>query len=336
MPTPDITRFGPYDPAPPDEDDLWFLPASEPEDELPPLPKADRRALIDRRAWQAAQADCAVELAALTYRFGLLSERLRNAGPGRIHRLAIIESAELGWWVGDRITAEQLSLWLGLHHAAATDDTTALQRAAWAVRRLSGGPAPDADGWLKGLPAFLGRSPHETADLAVLADAAPALHPVVQGALLFHCWRMTGPGGPANGIDAAVLAARTGALMGQGAPFLPLATSNALRATGPARDRLFTWLTGAEVATRAALTLLDRLALWEDNTRASLSDLSGKTPPALITALADWPQVTAPMAEELTGSSRAAVQRNLATMTDRNLIREITGQGRFRVWTARL
>ena len=40
------------------------------------------------------------------------------------------------------------------------------------------------------------------------------------------------------------------------------------------------------------------------------------------------------MAEQLTGSSRAAVQRNLAWMEAQGLIREVTGQGRFRMWKA--
>ncbi|WP_313137851.1 hypothetical protein [Paracoccus jeotgali] len=40
------------------------------------------------------------------------------------------------------------------------------------------------------------------------------------------------------------------------------------------------------------------------------------------------------MAQALTGASRAAVQRNLAWMESRELVREITGQGRFRMWRA--
>lgn len=35
-----------------------------------------------------------------------------------------------------------------------------------------------------------------------------------------------------------------------------------------------------------------------------------------------------------TGASRAAVQRNLAWMEARGLIREVTGRGRFRMWRA--
>ena len=40
------------------------------------------------------------------------------------------------------------------------------------------------------------------------------------------------------------------------------------------------------------------------------------------------------MAEQFTGASRAAVQRNLDSFGARGLVREITGQGRFRMWAA--
>ena len=62
--------------------------------------------------------------------------------------------------------------------------------------------------------------------------------------------------------------------------------------------------------------------------------LCGKTALALHAVLAEWPLVSAPMAEALTGVSRAAVPRNLALMEKRGLIREVTGQGRFRKWRA--
>lgn len=66
--------------------------------------------------------------------------------------------------------------------------------------------------------------------------------------------------------------------------------------------------------------------------RPLLPKLSGRTPAALRSVLTEWPLVSAPMAEALTGASRAAVQRNLAWMEERGLIREVTQQGRFRMW----
>ncbi|MEO5620333.1 MAG: helix-turn-helix domain-containing protein, partial [Cypionkella sp.] len=66
----------------------------------------------------------------------------------------------------------------------------------------------------------------------------------------------------------------------------------------------------------------------------TLADLSGRLPRQLLPLLATWPLLTAPMAEALTSASRAAVQRNLDLMQNRGLIREITGQSRYRVWMA--
>ena len=75
---------------------------------------------------------------------------------------------------------------------------------------------------------------------------------------------------------------------------------------------------------------------WSARAETMMAPLSGKTPPALRAVLTECPVVSAPMAETLTGASRAAVQRNLAWMEGRGLIREVTGQGRFRMWRAAL
>lgn len=40
------------------------------------------------------------------------------------------------------------------------------------------------------------------------------------------------------------------------------------------------------------------------------------------------------MAEALSGASRAAIQRNLGWLEERGIIREITGQDRYRMWRA--
>ena len=49
---------------------------------------------------------------------------------------------------------------------------------------------------------------------------------------------------------------------------------------------------------------------------------------------AEWPLIPVTMAEALTKSGCAAVQRNLAWMQARGLVREMTGQGRYRMWRA--
>ena len=90
----------------------------------------------------------------------------------------------------------------------------------------------------------------------------------------------------------------------------------------------------APLACLTAMRHLDDIETWSALAEAEMTPLSGKTPPALRGVLTEWPLVSAPMAEALTGASRAAVQRNLAWMEARNLVRELTGQGRFRMWRA--
>jgi hypothetical protein len=74
-----------------------------------------------------------------------------------------------------------------------------------------------------------------------------------------------------------------------------------------------------------AMRHLDDIEAWSARAEDEISALSGRTPPSLCTALTEWPLVSAPMAETLTGASRAAVQRNLNWMEKRGLIREVTG-----------
>ena len=45
-----------------------------------------------------------------------------------------------------------------------------------------------------------------------------------------------------------------------------------------------------------------------------------------------WPLVSVQMAEKLTGAHRATIQRNIDWIEERGLIREVTGQGRYRMW----
>ena len=107
-----------------------------------------------------------------------------------------------------------------------------------------------------------------------------------------------------------------------------------MRAGGPPAERLVRWLDGMKTACLTAMRLLDDIEAWAARAEIEMARLSGKTPPSLRASLTEWPLVSAPMAETLTGASRAAVQRNLAWMEEHGLIREMTGQGRYRMWRA--
>ncbi len=332
-----------YDDLDQDPADLWFLPPDDPPEVVTaPLPRSPRETLFPVAEWRAAEAALAGDLAGLCFDFGRLEERLRRLGPGARHRLALQEVAGLGWWTGDRLAVDRLVLWLALQIGATGSDAQAMIRAGWAARRLVAGPAPVGPDRAAALIALLGLPvgaavPDRVADSCEVLERLDSLHPVVQGAALFHLWRMAAAG-PAQDVEAAVLAARlAGSVAGQGA-FLPqsLAGFGGLSAQGSAERRLGGWIAGAHQSVLAGLLHLDRLERWRVRAAAAIADLSGRTPPQLLGLLADWPSVSAPMAEAETGASRAAVQRNLELLTARGVIRELTGQGRYRVWAATL
>ena len=332
-------------------DDLWFLPGpheEEPYDPLPRTPAVHPQPTVPED-WRKAEAANAARLANLAGRLGALHDRLMRGPPGWRHRLALIEAANLSWVTGDRIGPDRLALWVCLHLGGVQDDTAALSRAAWAVRRLTGGPGPQAD-----LSAFLDRrDPQNPASGAepltdrtdswseLMAEAAD-LHPITRAAMGFHLWSLAGLDHDGSRMEAAVTAARLATSerpdSHQGAIFMPLATGGAggLRAGGTPTERLARWIDSAQTACLAAMRHLDDIEAWSIRVRNAMTAQSGRTPPALRDALTEWPAVSAPMAQAITGASRAAVQRNLAWMQNHGLIREITGQGRYRMWRAAL
>jgi len=325
------------------EDDLWFLPGpmEEEPDYLPPGQRAEPREAEALDDWRKAEAGHAARLARVASRLGALDGRLKRSPEGWRNRLALIEAANLSWYVGDRIGPDRLALWISMRISSLHDDTAALARAGWAVRRLTGGPGPEVD-----LSAFLDRrDPENMADEAEpfmdrargwldLTAQAADLHPMTRACAGFHLWSLAGLGQQGDRMEAAVTAARIAASDDNGAVFAPLAMGGAggLRADGPPTNRLARWLDGMETACLTAMRHLDDIEAWSARAEAEMTPLSGKTPRALRAVLTEWPLVSAPMAEALTGSSRAAVQRNLTWMEERGLIRELTGQGRYRMW----
>ena len=327
------------------ENDLWFLPGpmdEEPDYLLPgPRVEPNETAILDD--WRKAESSNAARLARVAGRIGALDDRLKRGPEGWRHRLALIEAADLSWSVGDRIGPDRLALWISMRLSGVQDDTGALARVGWAVRRLIGGPGPDVD-----LSAFLDRrDPENLADeaepftdrargwLDLMAEAAD-LHPITLACMGLHLWTLAGLGQHGDRMEAAVTAARIMAREGKGAIFAPLAMGGAggLRAGGPPNKRFARWLDGMECACQTATRHLDDIEAWAERAELAMAPLSGRTPPALRAVLTEWPLVSAPMAEVLIGASRAAVQRNLAWMEAQGLVREVTGQGRFRVWRA--
>lgn len=327
----------------PSDQDLWFLPGPM-EDEpnyLAPGIRAESAETSILANWTQAEAVLAARLARVAARLGALDERLRCGPEGWRHRLALIEAADLSWFAGDRVSTDRLALWMALRLSGAQEDTSALARVGWAVRRLSGGAGPETN-----LADFLDRrDPENNADVIErftdradnwldLMKAARNLHPVTRACLGFHLWALAGLGQYGDRMEAAVTACRIAASEAKGAVFAPVAMGGAggLRAGGTPAERLGRWLDGMDNACLSAMRHLDDIEVWSKRAEAVMARMSGRTPPALRAALTEWPLVSAPMAEKLIGASRAAVQRNLAWMEAHGLIREVTGQGRFRMW----
>jgi hypothetical protein len=331
---------GPYD-NPTVTDDLWSLPDDDGTTEatiLEPLlsTKSSRAGLLDAKGWHAAEAVLAADLAALAFDFGRLSERVVAAGDGAIQRLALAEASSLSWWTGDRVSAERLALWQSYRIGAADVEGGGLIRTAWAARRLA------AAGQGGGVAVVLQGSLGEGADKQLITEVAqelsdlPGLSAVTRGCALFHLWRSLDERPEhLRGLEAAVLGARLAA--GQGMAFLPLTLTGfaALTVSGAPEARLASWITGAQRAVLAGLMMLERLAAWRVRADQETADLQGRTPAQLIAALATHPMLGAAQAEVETRASRATVQRNLDVLTARGLAREVTGQGRFRVWAAK-
>lgn len=319
---------------PSDEEELEH--ATPPGPEL----RSVRRSLVDAAGWRAAEAALAGDLAGLSFDLGRLAERARLVGAGAVRRLALEEAAALSWWTGDRVGSDRLALWASYRIGATEEGGEGVIRTAWAARRL-GAAAAMGGGLAPVLIAALGEEgradPGLIADVAAEVELLSGSSAVTRGAALFHLWRsLDERPDHLRGLEAAVVGAR---LAGQGGlPFLPLALTGfgALTASGHPEARLSGWITGAHRAVLAALMALDRLGQWRARAEAATGDLSGRTPSRLIAALAVHPMLAAPQAEVETGASRAAVQRNLDVLASRGLVREVTGQGRFRVWAAKV
>ena len=351
-------------------DPLWFLPGpleDEP-DYLPPGPvhEAKESDVVD--AWRAAEAGQAAQLARVAARLGILDERLRRGPAGWRQRLALIEAADLSWLTQDRIGLDRLSLYVALRVSTVTDDAQALYRIGWTVRRLTGGPAPLARrSGVGDLETFLDRrdrtgqgerfeedkAPFRVLEMAergafeqraagwlAMMDQAEDLHPVTRACMGFHLWHVAELSPVDDPLEAAVTAARVAIAdlapsgSAPGAIFAPIAMGGGggFRAIGDPPARLARWLNAMESAAFAALRKLEEIEAWAAAAERTMAPLSGKTPPMLRDLFTSWPLVSVQLARKLTGAHRATVQRNIDWLEERGLIREVTGQGRYRMW----
>jgi len=327
-----------------DEGDLWFLPGP-PIDEAPTDPPwrlAERQAIFEVRAWRRAEGAQGRGLARAAAAFARLDAR---ATKGFAKRLAYAEASALLWAQGDWVQPDRIALY-GLLRESALRDARALSQADWATRRMLGAGLPDD------LGAFLGRhqveydgleavgwAPSlrmvgEAEDWQAAREALADCHAITQAAALFSAWRAFGLSAPNDALEAGVAAGKLGGVEGRNLRFLPVATGGPIGQGGAPADRLARWYGAVENACLKAEMELDKLVRWRGKAEAATKGLSGKTPPLLIQALLEAPALTASMVAVATGADKATARRNLNAFAKLGLIREITGQGRYRFWAA--
>ena len=289
--------------------------------------------------------------------------QLRASNPAQaragVARLALGQAAALLWAEGSAVSVERLALWDAARIGAVAEEDEGLARAAWAARRLAARRWSLASS--QALARFEGRTPNHSRpgegrglaglswqpfarvhgavwmamaeDWALAVRRLRAAHPFTQAAFGERAWRLHGLSDATAVVEPGVVAMKLAARAGQGGvPFAPLA-----RRRSPGGERPVEKLRGvyADITAgcRDALMVLERMQAWHARAEAGIADLSGRTPRRLVGLLAERVAVSAPDAAETCGVSVSAALRNLARLADRGLAREITGQGRFRMWT---
>lgn len=326
-----------------DEDDLWFLPGP-PEDVAPtdpPWAVVDHRPVFNPRDWMLAEAEQGRGLARAAAAFARLDARMTT---GFAKRLALGEISAMLWAQGDWVEAEKIALY-GLQRETSIKDAQVLSAADWGVRRLLSAGLPDD------LGPFLGRHKAEHDGLEDLGQhpvgiefeglvddwqaargAVKDLHLITQAAALFSAWRAFGLSEPGSVLEAGVAAIKMGAVEGRLLKFIPVASGGAIGQGGDVKVRLARWYKAVENACLKAEMHLGQLSHWQDKAAAVTKNLSGRTPALLIDAMLETPALSVGMAAVICRCNQATAQRNLNIFAQRGLIRETTGQGRYRYW----
>ncbi len=319
-----------------DEDDLWFIPApledAAPTDLPAPLaPLPTKGWSVD---WARAEASMGRQLAEACAAIARLDEKVAQVR-GAAERIALSEASALSWFDGRRIAPERLALYAELRVSNADDDARDLALADWARRRLVGPIGPED------VEAFFGfeeqNLPRGEDGLDWIASIQSGqLHPITAAAMAFHDWKRIGLSGPESVLEAATLAMRVAGAGLRALPFAPMASvgMRAIRSSGTTEERLLPWFEAIRNGAQEAYLTLDRLQVWAEFAAQKTQGMSGRTPQLLIAALQEVPLLSAEMAEVRTGASRAAVQRNLDALSRLGLVKEVTGQRRYRYWSA--
>jgi len=319
-------------------------------------PAATRQLDSSPTAWRAGEAAEYRGLLTAAQSLTRFGERLALFPQDVGERFALLSVSAMLHGEGVWLRPDRIALYRALR-IGADDAGRDLARANWAIRRLSGSSLA---GPLDGVQGFLGRNTVQSSqamgrefpgddrpqrgDAEALGDQWVAavegvqdLHPLTQGAFAFHRWREQELTPFDEILEPGVAVMRIGAV--GLAPFLPQAEGRnigRLPGGGTVRDRLRCFYSAVETGSLKALMDLGRLTDWQARAVQQTACLSGRIPPLLIDALLRLPVVSAELVAATLSCSRPAARRNLDLLVARGLIREVTGQDRYRFWTVQL
>jgi len=272
---------------------------------------------------------------------------------GATERMAQDEAGDAMWLTGDAGARDRLALYAqGVR--AAVDERD--QLAHWALRRLLSPGDPSAFG-VSAMRDFLGRARPGLTDALVeeshdlfprptgselddglaqwveIANRLQDHHRLMRAAILYRAWRWLNLSGAEDAVTPMVVASRIAG--GRDLSFAPFAGAARRMRTfavrGPEADRLYAMIRAFAEGSRQASLTLEQLASWR---LRAMRNATTKAMKAIVEATSRHPVASSNAIADATGMTPQAVNKAARTLHDDGLIREATGQSRFRLWQA--
>lgn len=272
---------------------------------------------------------------------------------GAAERMAQDEAGDAMWLTGDAGARDRLALYAqGVR--AAVDERD--QLAHWALRRLLS-PGDPSTLSVPALRDFLGRARPGLTDSLVeeshdlfprptgselddgltqwleIAARLQEHHRLVRAAILYRAWRWLNLSGAEDAVTPMVVAARIAG--GTELSFAPFAGAARRMRTfvvrGSEADRLYAMVRAFTEGARQASLTLEQLAAWR---LRAMRNATTKAMKAIVDATARHPVASTNAIADATGMTPQAVNKAARTLHGDGLIREATGQSRFRLWQA--
>ena len=337
-----------------DLEEYWFDPPEGDDPRFPPLPRADRRPLVDPEDWRAAEGHCVGALAEAAGAIGLLdgliagltSVALRR---GVATRLALTEVEALLWATGTPLAPDVLIR--DLAEAPAGTDLEVLGLARWALRRLEGRGRPDDLRDFLGLHRLgQGERPGRAemmrptgadfdaaaAEFQATLAALGSSHLVTRAAFGQRLWRLSDLSPDGHLPEPCCWASRAMASSCRALVMVPM---------GPAGRRVWTaggdpaaflaeWCAAVASGCTAGFEMIRRLSSWAARAERAADRMHGATAARTVAVLTAQPVVSAALLAREAAISRDTAERLLVRLHGLGLVREITGGRRYRFWRA--